>query len=126
LLKKIAVSYTALIILLSVLPINNSNSFLNNQFILSFRLDYLVHFGIFIPWMFLIWLFTGERFKNTPWKPLRWILVGLILAVTTECIQYFLPYRAFNINDLVANILGVLVGSVFFFFKKPRDKVASH
>jgi VanZ family protein len=124
-LKKIAISYTLLIILLAVLPINNGNSFLNNVFILSFRLDYLLHFAIFIPWMFMIWLFSGARFNRTLWKPLRWILVGLILAVTTECIQYFLPYRSFNINDLAANILGVLMGSVFFFFKKPREKVSS-
>jgi glycopeptide antibiotics resistance protein len=118
-LKKIAISYTVVIILLSVLPVNGGDSLLNDRFILSIRLDYLVHFALFIPWMLLIWIFTGVRFNNTPLKASGWIVAGLILAVSSEYLQYFLPYRAFNINDLVANCLGVLLGSVFFFFKKP-------
>ena len=118
-LKKIAISYTVVIIILSILPINSGDSVLNDRFILSIRLDYMVHFALFIPWMLLIWIFTGARFNDTPVKAFGWVLAGLILAVSSEYLQYFLPYRAFNINDLAANSMGVLLGSVFFFFKKP-------
>ena len=43
-------------------------------------------------------------------QQLSWLLTGLLFASTTEGLQYFLPYRAFNINDLLANLLGVMVG----------------
>ena len=117
-LKKILIIYTFVLVVLAVLPINNSDSLLNNNFILSIRLDYLAHFAIFIPWMGVAWFYTGCNFKRTPLKAFNWILFGLVLAISTEFIQYYLPYRAFNINDLVANILGVMLGSVFFFIQR--------
>lgn len=43
-------------------------------------------------------------------QQLSWLLTGLLFASATEGLQYFLPYRAFNINDLLANLLGVMVG----------------
>jgi glycopeptide antibiotics resistance protein len=118
-LKKLIIIYTSLILLLAVLPINGTDSILNNQYILSIRLDYLVHFAIFVPWMMLIWLFKGLRFNRTPIRIFGWILAGIALGMATEFIQYFLPYRAFNINDLLANVMGVILGGVFFFFKRP-------
>jgi VanZ family protein len=118
-LKILIIIYTSLIVVLAVLPINGTDSILNNQYILNIRLDYLVHFVIFIPWMMLIWLFKGLRFDRTPLRVFGWILAGIALGVATEYIQYFLPYRSFNINDLLANVMGVIFGGVFFFFKRP-------
>jgi glycopeptide antibiotics resistance protein len=45
---------------------------------------------------------------------LGWLVVGVLFALSTEAIQYLLPYRAFNINDLLANGFGVILGFVFF------------
>jgi len=39
-------------------------------------------------------------------------VLGIFFAATSEIIQYFLPYRAYNINDLMANSLGVLLSFV--------------
>jgi VanZ family protein len=124
-LKKITIIYTVVIFLLAVIPINGANSILNNQYLLDIRLDYIVHFAIFIPWMMLIWLFKGLSFTSTPLKVFGWILAGIALGVSSEFIQYFLPYRAYNINDLLANVMGVVLGGMFFFFKRPAviDKV---
>ena len=51
-----------------------------------------------------------------------WILIALValsIAAALETIQLFVPYRAFNINDLMANCLGVLIGLLLFpFFRK--------
>lgn len=47
-----------------------------------------------------------------PIKAIGWILVLLIFAVITEWVQYFLTYRVFNINDLIANTIGVMIGFV--------------
>jgi VanZ family protein len=92
---------------------------LNNAFILEIRLDYLVHCFIFIPWMILIWLLYNQNVKMPFLKILGWFLAGISLSVVSEGLQYFIPYRAFNINDLLANIAGVFIGAAIFFFKKP-------
>ena len=54
------------------------------------------------------------------------MLAGLALAVGLEGVQYLLPYRAYNVNDMLGNgagalMGGVLVGLIGFFIKK-RNK----
>lgn len=59
-------------------------------------------------------------------QQLSWLLTGLLFASTTEGLQYFLPYRAFNINDLLANLLGVMLGFavliLYHFTTKNRNR----
>ena len=107
-------SYTILLVLLAVLPINSSGSSINHTFIVSIRLDYLLHCAIFISWVFLLQKVTLLSLRSFPAKTLGWLVVGVLFALSTEAIQYPLPYRAFNINDLLANGLGVVLGFVFF------------
>lgn len=92
-----------MILLLVTIPVGNSEK-LDNIYVLRFRGDYIVHALMFVPWAFV-----------RPVKRISvfvWLLLGLVLAVGGEGIQYFIPYRAFNINDMVANVMGVLVGFV--------------
>lgn len=121
LLKKLTFAYTALLVLLAILPINGDSS-LNNVYLLSFRLDYLVHFAVFIPWVILVWLATGVSFRSEPLKALGWIAAGIMLAVLTEAVQYLLTYRSFNINDLVANIIGIILGAVVMLLRRPAKR----
>jgi VanZ family protein len=120
--KYLLIIYTAIIILLAVLPINGTNSFLNDNFILRIRLDYLAHFAIFIPWMAIAWFFRSTGKNRSTRRIITWILLGITLAVSTEFVQYLLPYRSFNINDLAANLIGVALGSVIFLFKPPGGR----
>lgn len=99
--KKFLFLYIGTILLLGVLPLNTSSE-LNNITILRLRGDYFLHALMFVPWAFF-----------RPVKKLRvfiWLIIGLAFAAGSETLQYFLPYRAFNINDLVANMLGVVIG----------------
>jgi len=99
-LKILFKAYTIILLLLAVLPINSTGSAINNTYIISVRLDYLLHFTIFLPWMFLLWKITGVSYKSNFYKTVLYVLSGLAFAAATEMIQYFLPYRAFNINDM--------------------------
>lgn len=100
--------YLIVVFLLSVLPINAKNSDINHIFVLRIRMDYLLHSITLIPWSYLAF----QKFNKLQ-KPNGMILItGLLFAAFCESIQYFLPYRAFNINDLAANFLGVMLGSV--------------
>jgi glycopeptide antibiotics resistance protein len=38
-----------------------------------------------------------------------------IYSIILEVIQYFLPYRTFNLYDILASLIGVAVGVVFYF-----------
>jgi glycopeptide antibiotics resistance protein len=104
--KKLFVTYTIFILLLVVLPLNGINSVLNVTYIIEIRLDYLLHAAIFIPFIFVLR-------KAWPVKLFSALLYGILFATFGEGIQYFLPYRSFNINDLLANNLGIILGIAF-------------
>jgi len=112
--KYLFFGYAILLLLLAVLPINIKGSTINHTYIVSIRLDYLLHCTIFLPWIFLMRKFSGTNFQLSFARPLMWISVGLLFAIFTEVLQFYLPYRAFNINDLLANGLGILFGAVVF------------
>ncbi|MCF8367457.1 MAG: VanZ family protein [Bacteroidales bacterium] len=116
--KTLFIGYTILLFLLAILPINSSGSAINHTFVVSIRLDYLLHCVVFIPWMLLLWKWTGVNFRISLGRSVLFILLSLLFAMCNEGVQYFLPYRAFNINDLLANGLGVLIGAVVFISKQ--------
>lgn len=84
---------------------------LNKIRILKIRLDYILHFILFIPWMVLArWRWAGGD------KALGLFYlaagVGLFLAGLTEIIQIYVPYRSFSLNDFTASSLGIFVGAL--------------
>ena len=103
--RKLFWLYTGAIFLLVALPINSAGE-LNDVTVLSFRGDYFFHALMFIPWMFFRPVF---RFTDLPW-----LLWGLMFAAGSEGIQYLLPYRAYNVNDLVANVIGVALSFLVY------------
>jgi len=115
--------YTVFLVLLSVLPINSiSGSSINHIFVVSIRLDYFLHGLIYVPLVFVTWTDRDIDTFTMPFKALVWIMILLLFAAVTEWIQYFLPYRAFNINDLMANITGVLIGLILIVFVEKINK----
>lgn len=99
--------YVLFIVLLVILPLNDTEvSILSNTYIVKIRLDYLVHVGLFFPFLILI----KQAYHHSPVSLM--ILTGLAFAVVCEGIQYVLPYRSFNINDLIANGIGIITGIV--------------
>lgn len=105
--KTIFYTYILVIIALIALPLNTSSE-LNNITILQLRGDYFFHILLFLPWMFFRKVFHIRY--------LYWLSLGLFFASATEGLQYLLPWRAFNVNDMLANGMGVLVGFLVYFF----------
>ena len=121
--KKLLYTYITILILLAVLPINGTNSLLNNNYLLNIRWDYLAHAIVYIPLVPLAHRSLGKggtvrrRFGvggNINFKSLMILIISLLFAMSLEGIQYFLSYRAFNINDLVANAVGVTLGLLIY------------
>jgi glycopeptide antibiotics resistance protein len=71
---------------------------------------------LFIPWAFLGPYIKHKYSSNKQYHAaaVRWLFIGLIFSSAAEVIQYFLQYRAYNINDLLANSIGVLLGFTIF------------
>jgi len=109
--------YTILIILSVVLDINNSDNQINDIYIFEIRLDIIAHFMIFFVWViFLKFTYSLSIFKLKKLVLIS-IIIGFLFAFFAELIQYYLPYRAFNINDMIGNFLGIFFGSLIFLKK---------
>lgn len=100
--------YISAILLLITLPINDRKSSINNTYILNLRSDFILHALLFVPWMFL------KPNENIKIKMELWAIAGFLFSITIESIQYFIPYRTFNLNDLIANCIGIGCSMVIY------------
>jgi VanZ family protein len=77
----------------------------------AIRSDHLLHFAVYL--LICLFYLLGARhglklFNVNPlWK---FITLILLLAVITELAQLWVPSRAFNVFDGVANVAGVMAG----------------
>lgn len=72
-------------------------------------MDYVVHASIFLVLSVLHRLAYMQKGKFSINKEFFYFGLLLFIAVILEILQLFVPYRVFNINDLVANIIGVIL-----------------
>ena len=105
--KRLTWIYILVLVLGSVLPIN-SGTILNNTYVVEVRSDYLIHALILMPLPLLLSLSIGT--SSGLWA--RVIFLGLFIVIFCEGIQMLLPYRIFNINDLIANGVGAFMGLI--------------
>lgn len=81
-------------------------------------LDKLVHFMMFVPFPVLAFLTIEPQkkgFKTTLTFIILIFLIGCILATGTEYIQKLTAYRSFEISDIAADFIGLLIGSIITF-----------
>lgn len=101
--KFILVLYLITVITLTLVPFNSKALFYQKR-IIFLRIDYLIHICMFIPWAAL-----NKVFSNA-FNIFHTVFYGVIMAIIMELIHYMLPYRSFNIYDLIANLIGILLG----------------
>jgi VanZ family protein len=78
------------------------------------RLDYLIHFCEYGILAFLAFLsFAGNEFKPGYKKYIIITICLILFAVLDEFHQKLIPGRAYNINDILSNVLGILAALVF-------------
>ena len=98
-----------LIVFLSIAPQDVNSSLLSGMRVT--KSGFFQHvFGYFVLSALACQTFRGNN--------IRIILVGiLIMGAGLEIVQYAMPSRTFNIYDLVANLVGVLTGSGFLYWR---------
>jgi len=100
-------------------PLGSLNTTLNDNYTLNIRWDYLLHAIAYLPLPVLMWLYLEKgSFKSiqsigSTGRFLLWVvLFPLFIASLFETMQLMIPYRRFNINDMVASCMGVIIGLV--------------
>ena len=77
----------------------------------QFHLDQVLHTVVYF--LICMYFLVGNHFGLTLFKDnsIKWfLLVVLFLATFTEVVQLFVPSRAFNVFDMLSNVVGVGVG----------------
>lgn len=117
--------YFAALLILMWAPLNGLGVPLDN-FVFGIRLDHLLHASVFIPCAFFLYALR-RRPSGRPIPSLlaAWPLAALV-GLVTEWVQYLLPYRGFDINDMVSNFFGVTVGWLLCWFGYRKYHKTNH
>ena len=78
---------------------------------------------LFLPWGFLVFVALDTPSRPASQSSLLTILLAMGLSFVVEGTQYFLPNRVTDINDVIWNSAGALVGAFFGHLRK-RVRVA--
>ena len=117
--RKWAALYFVLLVVLMWAPLNGIGIRLDN-YVFGLRLDHLLHGSVYL----LCALFLMDYLK---YRKGLVILVAILIGFTTEFVQMLLPYRSFDVNDLLANTLGCILGWVAILpFMRRRRKAYAH
>lgn len=90
------------------------------------RLDHLLHLTAYflICMYYLIGQCKGLTLFNKD-SLRKFIILMLLLGTVTEIIQLWIPSRAFNVFDLLANVSGLLIGLVVIRVAEGKSAVGS-
>ena len=99
--KNGAVWYFVALALLMWLPLNGVAPL--DNYLFGLRADHLLHASVYLPCVY----FLG-RLVRSPLVVL-WLL-SICIGLLTESVQWLLPFRGFDVNDLLANAIGVTLG----------------
>lgn len=114
--------YLAVLIFGTVLKTTDPEQMkLSDKYILNIRWDYIMHAIVYLPLPLLLnWNYTGKTGKKDNGKTRlagkTWLnfFLALFIATGLEVFQMLIPYRTFNVNDLLANGLGAILGFPLF------------
>ncbi|MDP8289448.1 MAG: VanZ family protein [Candidatus Susulua stagnicola] len=95
-------SYSFFVVAIALLPVK-----FPPQLLFPFQ-DKVIHGLIYFLLAFLV-VNTFLRKKISSFKKYGFIYV-FCLGLVTETMQYFLPYRSFELGDILANSIGGLLG----------------
>lgn len=105
--KRLSYVYFVVLALLMWLPLNGA--VVLDNFVFGLRADHLLHASVYLPCAVCLQLLC-----NRP--KVRTYVCSLGIGIFTECVQYVLPYRGFDVNDMLANEIGVTVGFIALLF----------
>ena len=106
--------YFLVLLFLYIIPLEGGFRLNRYQFS-GFRLDHITHLLVFAPTAFVI---TPIFLRQTQFRTVKTIFLAFVIATLFEIIHIIVPYRAFTVEDLLSNLLGVATGSLIFLILK--------
>ena len=67
---------------------------------------------LFLPWGFLMFISLYSVDRSTVQTYVLTILLGISFSAAIEAVQYFLPSRVADVNDIIWNSAGTLIGAL--------------
>lgn len=67
---------------------------------------------IFVPWGFLLFIALHTIDRPTVQTYILTILLGFSFSCVIEALQYFLPTRVADVNDIIWNTVGAFAGAI--------------
>lgn len=67
---------------------------------------------LFVPWGFLMFIALYSVDRPTVQTYVLTLLIGFTITCSIEAYQYFLPSRVADINDIIWNSTGALIGAI--------------
>lgn len=100
-----------ILLILNTIPLGDSvnRSLSTHKFV--FRLDYIIHLLTFMAFsgVYILGNILNQHiFKSN--ELLKFAVITILAAISLELLQILIPYRTFNPWDLVANVLGAVLG----------------
>ncbi|MHB8796986.1 MAG: VanZ family protein [Thermoanaerobaculia bacterium] len=89
--------------------------FFSNRFVLGL-LGLVGNLVMFAIWGFLAWKFVDGRGRARWRNHAEVVFFGLVFSVGIETVQFFLPTRAADVNDVFWNAVGALLGALLAHF----------
>jgi len=79
----------------------------------TFRLDYLLHFLVYLSLSVLFFLWRANKFFSLQLKEISiYLIMGILICGLSEYIQIYIPGRSFNMNDFYCNASGIIAGII--------------
>lgn len=110
-----SIFYVYIIIILSIMIFTINTEGINApDLIFGIEIDKVVHFVVFLPYPFLLWLAFNKRFRRHINLFVCFFIpfTGLLFAIATELLQSLNPSRDFDVFDILANILSIIFASL--------------
>ena len=113
--------WSLIILIMSLLP---GRSIPKVGWALFSNLDKLVHAGIYAVLAWLLGFETYRHYGELTWKHILLIVAGAaVFGICIEGIQeFFLSDRFFEIPDIIANIIGSLIGALLVYIFNGKKK----
>jgi len=89
----------------------SQGEFLSNSFFYAV-VGIVGNLAMFAAWGFIAWKFLDGEDRPAWRAHVETFLAGALFSIGIETVQFFLPTRASDVNDVFWNALGTLVGCV--------------
>ena len=86
--------------------------------VVALTMPIVLNLLMFLPWGFLMFIALDRPERATIQSYLWTVLVAMAFSSLVEAWQYFLPTRVTDVNDIIWNGAGALVGAMFGHIRK--------